>query len=109
MTSAKTLKEAAGEKFDSTVTICGVTVENVTPETLDDFEILETIAVMSDPYANEDEKLRAITSFGPAVFGAKQWRGIKAALREQNGGRLTNATVMEFIGATMAALKAKNA
>lgn len=108
MTSAKTLKEIASEKFDNAVTICGVTVMGVTPDTLDDFEILETIAVMSDPYADEDEKLRAITSFGPAVFGAKEWKRIKAALREQNDGRLTNETVMEFIGATMAALKAKN-
>ena len=96
------------EKLDATMTIYGVTVLGITPDTLDDFEILETIAIMSDPYADEDEKLRAITSFGPAVFGAKQWRSIKNALREQNDGRLTNETVMEFIGATMAALKAKN-
>lgn len=108
MASGKTLKEAAAEKLGHSITICGVTVEGVTPDTLDDFEIFETIAIMSDPYADESEKLRAITSFGPAVFGAKQWKHIKAELRAQNDGRLTNETVMEFIGATMSVLKAKN-
>ena len=108
MTSGKTLKEAAAEKLGASVDINGIAVEGVTPESLDDFEILEMIAVMSDQYAEEGEKLRAITGFGPAVFGAREWRRIKAALREQNDGRLTNETVMEFIGATMNVLQAKN-
>ena len=108
MASGKTLKEAAAEKLGYSVTICGVTVEGVTPETLDDFDIFETIAVMNDPCADGSEKLRAIVRFGPAVFGAKQWKQIKTELRAQNDGRLTNETVMEFIGATMSVLKAKN-
>lgn len=106
--SGKTLKEAAAEKLGHGITVQGIAVEGVTPDTLNDFDFLETIATMSDPDADDGEKLRAIASIGPVIFGSKQWRRIKAELRGQNDGRLTAETVMEFINEVMAALNSKN-
>lgn len=108
MANGKTLKEAAAEKLSDAIIVCGITVENVTRETLNDFEFLETIAVMSDPDAEDGEKLRAIANTGPIVYGAKQWKRIKAELREQNGGKLPAETVMAFLEGTLAAVNAKN-
>lgn len=86
----------------------GVSVENVTPDALNDFEFLEAVAVLSDPDADDGEKLRAMAGIAPAIFGAKQWKRIKAELREQNDGKLTAETVMQFISGVIEALKAKN-
>lgn len=108
MAEGKTLREAAAEKPDKIIVVQGITVENVTPDTLNDFEFLETIATMSDPDADDGEKLRAIASIGPVVFRPKQWKRIKAELREQNDGRLSAEIVMEFINGVMAELNAKN-
>ena len=104
----KTLKEAAAEKLGHAITVDGITVEGVTPDTFDDFDFLETIATMSDPDAENGEKLRAIANYGPIIFGQKEWRRIKAELRAKNDGRLTVEIVMEFINGVMAALNAKN-
>lgn len=106
--SGKTLKDVAAERFSDTITVNGITIEGVTPDTLNDFDFLETIATMSDPEADDGEKLRAIANIGPVVFGAPQWKRIKAELREQNDGRLSAETVMAFINGTLAALNAKN-
>lgn len=104
MTQGKTLKEAAAEKLGHAITICGVTVTGIDRERLDDFEILETVMVMNDPDGDKVEKAKATMKFGPLVFGAKQWGEIKAQLRANNDGKLTNETVMTFFYATMAAL-----
>ena len=103
-----TLKEAAAEKLGKAVTVHGVTIEGVTAEAFDDFEIMEAFAVMTDPDATEGETMRAMASFGPIIFGSKQWKRIKAELREQNGGRLSTETVMQFLNEAMTELKAKN-
>lgn len=108
MAGGKTLKEAAAEKLSGAVTVCGIVVEDVSRETLNDFEFLETIAIVSDPDADDGDKLRAIANTGPVIFGAKQWRRIKAELREQNEGRLPSEVVMAFIEGTIAAVNAKN-
>lgn len=106
--SGKTLKEAAAEKLSSTITVQGITVEGVTPETVADFEFVETIGIMTDPDADDDVRLRAILNFGPTMFGAKQWKRIKRELREQSGGVLPQDVVMDFFTATLVELKAKN-
>lgn len=106
--SGKTLKEVAAEKLADSITVQGITVEGVTAETLNDFEFLETLAMMTDPDAESGEMLRAIASIGPVIFGAKQWKRIKADLRKQNGGKLPNEAVMEFLNDVMGALNAKN-
>lgn len=108
MAKGKTLKDAAAEKLSDAIVVQGITVEGVTPDTLDDFEIMEAIATMSDPDADSGAKLRAITSVAPLVFGADQWRRIKAELREQNGGRLPNEVAMGFIEGVLGELNAKN-
>lgn len=108
MAKGKTLKEAAAEKLGHVITVQGITVEDVTPETLNDFEFLEVIAAMGDPDADDNEKLRAIANIAPVIFGSKQWKRIKAELRERNNGRLPNEVVMSFIEDTLAALNAKN-
>ena len=108
MTDGKTLKEVAAEKFSDTVTICGITVEGVTHDKVNDFEILEITATMSDADADDDERLRAIMAFGPTVYGKKQWKRIKSELRKQNDGKLPNEAVMDFFTSTLAAVNAKN-
>lgn len=108
MADGKTLKEVAAEKFSDTVTICGITVEGVTHDKVNDFEVLEITSMMSDADAADDERLRAIMSFGPTVYGKKQWKRIKADLRKQNDGKLPNDVVMDFFTATLAAVNAKN-
>lgn len=108
MTEGKTLKDYAAEKFSDSVTICGITVEGVTHEKVNDFEVLEITAMMSDADADDNERLRAIMSFGPTVYGKKQWKRIKSELRAQNSGNLPNEVVMDFFAATLAAVNAKN-
>lgn len=108
MAKGKTLKEAAAEKLGHSITVQDITIEGVTPDTLNDFDFLETVATMSDPDADDAAKLRAMANTGPVIFGSKEWKRIKAELRERNGGRLTAETVMEFLNEVMAALDAKN-
>ena len=109
MTDEKTYGEIAAKKADGAITIRGIAGISVEPEAFNDFEILEIIMTLNDDAADDIEKVRAITAFGPLVFGAKEWKRIKSELREQNGGKLTNETVMAFIHETMAAFNsAKN-
>ena len=84
------------------------TVEGVTPDTLNDFEFLETVAAMSDPDADDAEKLRAVAGICPAVLGRRQWRRVKSELRAANGGKLPTEAVMGFIEELMEALNSKN-
>ena len=108
MAQGKTLKEAAAEKLGHAITVQGVTVEEVTPDTLNDFDFMEAVAVMSDPDATDGDIIRSMSAIGPIIFGSKQWKRIKAELRELNGGKLTGETVMDFINETIAVLNAKN-
>lgn len=103
-----TLKEAAAEKLGKTVTVMGIAIEGVTSDAFNDFEVMEAFAVMTDPDATEAETMRAMASFGPIIFGSKQWKRIKAELREQNGGRLPVEAAMGFINDAMTEMKAKN-
>lgn len=108
MAKGKTLKDVAAEKLSDVIVVHGITVEGVTPEDLNDFEIMEAFAIMSDPDADAGVRLRAIASIAPVIFGAKQWKRIKAELREQNDGRLPNEVAMEFITGVIDALSSKN-
>ena len=103
-----TLQETAAEKLGKTITIQGIVIEDVTPDTLNDFDFLETIAIMSDPDATDGESVRAMAKIGPVIFGSKQWKRIKAELREQHDGKLTGDVVMAFIDSALTELRAKN-
>lgn len=108
MTGGKTLKEAAAEKLGKIIVVQGISIEGVTPDVFNDFEIMEAFAAITDPDANSGEKLRATALIAPTIFGSKQWKRIKAELREQNDGRLQTETVMGFIDEVMDVLNAKN-
>ena len=106
--SGKTLKEAAAEKLGHVFSVRGITIENVTKETVSDFDFIEIAATLSDPDVEDGERLRATAKYGPAVFGKDQWKRIKSELRKQNDGRLTTDIVMSFITEVLAALNSKN-
>lgn len=108
MGEGKTLDGLASGKQPASVTVRGIAVEGVTPDTLNDFEFLETVAAMSDPDADDAEKLRAVAGICPAVLGRRQWRRVKSELRAANGGRLPTEAVMGFIEELMEALNSKN-
>ena len=108
MGEGKTLDGLASEKQPAPVTVRGIAVEGVTPDTLNDFEFLETVAAMSDPDADDAEKLRAVAGICPAVLGRRQWRRVKSELRAANGGKLPTEAVMGFIEELMEALNSKN-
>ena len=104
----KTLKEAAAAKLGNAFVVQGITVENVTADTINDFEFMEAIATLMDETADDSAKLRATANIAPVIFGAKQWKRIKGELREQNEGRLTAQTVMGFIDGVLSELNSKN-
>ena len=108
MGEGKTLDGLASGKQPASVMVRGIAVEGVTPDTLNDFEFLETVAAMSDPDADDAEKLRAVAGICPAVLGRRQWRRVKSELRAANGGRLPTEAVMGFIEELMEALNSKN-
>lgn len=108
MADGKTLKEAAAEKLGHVITVQGISIEGVTADTLNDFDFLEALAVMGDPDSTDMDIIRSLSAIGPVVFGSKQWKRVKAELREQNDGKLTGECVIAFVNDTMAALKAKN-
>ena len=108
MGEGKTLDGLASGKQPAPVTVRGIAVEGVTPDTLNDFEFLETVAAMSDPDADDAEKLRAVAGICPTVLGRRQWRRVKSELRAANGGKLSTETVMGFIEELMEALNSKN-
>lgn len=108
MADGKTLKEAAAEKLGKVLVVNGITIENVTAETLNDFDYIEALATLSDDTAEPMEKIRATAAMGPVIFGAKEWKRIKSELRAQNDGRLTNETVMGFLDGVMTELNSKN-
>lgn len=108
MAEGKTLKEAAAEKLGHSITVQGITVEDVTPDKFNDFDFLEAVATMTDPDAGDLDVIRSMSVAGPLVFGSKQWKRIKAELREQNDGKLPGECVITFIFGTMTAIKSKN-
>lgn len=108
MGEGKTLDGLAAERQAGPVTVRGIAVEGVTPDALNDFEFLEAVAAMSDPDADDAEKLRAVAVICPAVLGRRQWRRVKSELRAANGGKLPIEAVMGFIEELMEALNSKN-
>lgn len=97
MTGGKTYGDVVAEKTSSTVTIMGVEGIEIMHEALEDFELVELAMVLNDNDADDADKTRALAAFGPAAFGAKEWKRIKAELRKQNGGKLTVSTAVMFI------------
>lgn len=106
--AGKTLKDAAAEKLGHVIDVQGIRIEGVTAETLNDFDFLEALSVMADPDVSDMDIIRALSTIGPVVFGAAQWKRVKAELRGQHGGKLTGECVISFVNDTMAALNAKN-
>lgn len=80
---------------------------NVTVGDLDDYEVTECLATMMDEDAENNAKMVAISKLFKLVF-KDDWARIKKELRKQNGGRLTNGTVMDFFTELTAELNAKN-
>ena len=108
MEQGKTLGEVAAEKASATVEVCGIEAHVADPRIFNDFEVFEMVMVINDPDASEVDKAYAFTKYGPLVFGSKQWKSIKDELRKQNGGKLPNEKVYEFILKSMMELGAKN-
>lgn len=80
---------------------------DVTADALDDFDVLECLAVMVDDDSSDKERMVAVPKLFRLVFGS-DWKRIKNELRAQHDGRLTNATVMEFFNSLTTGLQAKN-
>lgn len=80
---------------------------DVTADALDDFDVLECLAVMVDDDSSDKERMVAVPKLFRLVFGG-DWQRIKKELRAQHDGRLTNATVMEFFNSLTTGLQAKN-
>lgn len=80
---------------------------NVTVDDLDDYEVTECLSTMMDEEAANNEKMVAISRLFRLVF-KDDWSRIKKELRNQNGGRLTNGTVMDFFTELTTELNAKN-
>ena len=80
---------------------------DVTADALDDFDVLECLAVMVDDDSSDKERMVAVPKLFRLVFGG-DWKRIKNELRAQHDGRLTNATVMEFFNSLTTGLQAKN-
>lgn len=80
---------------------------NVTPEDLDDFDVMECLATMMDEESTDRDRMVAVPKLFRLVF-REDWQRIKAELREQHGGRLTNSVVMDFFTHLTEGLNAKN-
>lgn len=80
---------------------------DITAEALDDFDVVECLAVMMDEESSDKERMIAIPKLFRLVFGP-DWQRIKNELRAQHEGKLTNATVMGFFNSLTEALNAKN-
>lgn len=106
--AGETLDERAAGAQAAELEVDGIRVEGVTAEALADFEFLEAVAALSDPAATDAEQLRALASIAPIVFGAPQWRRVKAELRARNGGRLPAEAATSFIFGVLEAARAKN-
>lgn len=106
--AGKTLDEAAAERLAAAVEVDGIAIEGVDASSLDDFDFLEAVAALSDPDAEDGEKLRALAAIAPSVLGRAQWRRVKAELRERHGGRLTAEVATGFIFALLGRINAKN-
>lgn len=80
---------------------------DITAEALDDFDVVECLAVMMDDASSDKDRMIAIPKLFRLVFGP-DWQRIKNELREQHEGKLTNATVMGFFNTLTEELQAKN-
>lgn len=96
----------AVEKTDGALVVDGIEV-NVAAEDFDDFEITECMAALSDPHAEDGERLTATVRMFRLVFKG-DYRRIKDELRAKHGGRLSNECMGDFLNRVIEAAKAKN-
>lgn len=89
-----------------TITVDGINVA-ISPDTLDDFEVVEAIADATDETADDTAKLRAVVNLFRLVY-ADGYDRIKHELRDRHDGRLTTETMMGFFTATLETINAKN-
>lgn len=80
---------------------------NVTAKDLDDFEVLECLAVMMDEETADRDRMVTIPKLFRLVFKS-DWPRVKRELREQHDGRLTSEMVMDFFTHLTNELNAKN-
>lgn len=80
---------------------------SVTREDLDDYDVMECLATMMDEDSSDRDRMVALPKLFKLVFG-EDWQRIKAELREQHGGRLSNSVVMDFFTHLTEGLNAKN-
>lgn len=80
---------------------------NVTAADLDDFEVLECLAVMMDEETADRDRMVTIPKLFRLVF-KEDWPRVKRELREQHDGRLTSEMVMDFFTHLTNELNAKN-
>lgn len=80
---------------------------SVTAADLDDFEVLECLAVMMDEETADRDRMVTIPKLFRLVF-KDDWPRVKRELREQHDGRLTSEMVMDFFTHLTNELNAKN-
>ena len=104
---------AAKRTGDKPLIVDGIKL-NVTVDDFDDYDIAEAFAVIAEadePHEDGDgfevEFMKATYSLPKLIF-KDDWPRIKRELREKNGGKLTNATVFDFVSKVMSEAKAKN-
>lgn len=74
----------------------------------DDYDVVEAVAVSSDPDAPDYAKTRATVRIYRALLGDDYDR-VKAELRERGGGKLPASAMIDFMAKVMAAMaEAKN-
>lgn len=74
----------------------------------DDYDVVEAVAVTSDPDAPDYAKTRATVRVYRALLGADYDR-VKAELRERNGGKLPCSVMIDFMAKVMQEMgEAKN-
>lgn len=74
---------------------------------LDDFEVVEAIADMSNESADDNSKMCAVVQLFRLVFGGEYAR-VKAELRAAHDGVLSSQTMTDFFMGVLGALGAKN-
>lgn len=91
---------------DKPTVVDGIEVD-VTAEDLDDFEITEAIGDITDEGADDGAKVAATVRLMRLAF-KDEFPRIKRELRQKNGGRLTNETMVGFANAVFEAVGRKN-
>lgn len=92
----------------ATIEVMGVKLE-ISPDVLDDIDVIESVADLNDPDADGSVKASAAVRIMRLVFGDDYAR-IKRELREKNDGRLGMDLLGKFFGEVCEALgkQAKN-